>query len=203
VRSSLITPHKLKNTFTMVVLSQRSVDVRIAAATAAAIQTSLLVVWQRRNRAKQRRSGCNRLCKRERRTVHQIHETLGPYFFRRAYRMSYTSFNKLAHTLQPYMKVRDYTRVTNKNGPIHNNVRVACAIRYFAGGSPYDIATTYGIGVCEIYKSIWDVVDAVHSHPDFEIKYPTLHDEQIKIAECFLKNRGSDSTAVQGRLMVF
>jgi hypothetical protein len=34
------------------------------------------------------------------------------------------------------------------NGPISpdHHVRLACAIRWFAGGSPYDIMTTYGIG---------------------------------------------------------
>jgi hypothetical protein len=95
--------------------------------------------------------------------------------------MSYENFNILAHKLQPFMKFRDFS-MSRINGPIPQNVRLACAIRYFAGGSPYDLATTFGIGVSEIYDSVWDVVDALNGHPQFSIKYPQSHEEQRKIA---------------------
>jgi hypothetical protein len=78
--------------------------------------------------------------KRVRSTVHDVHEMLGPYFFKRAYRMSYESFIVLTHELKPFMRERNFCRAII-NGPIFHSTRVACAIRYFAGGSPYDIAT--------------------------------------------------------------
>jgi hypothetical protein len=95
--------------------------------------------------------------------------------------MSFASFNKLVHKLHPFMKQCDHSKSTS-NGPIFHSIQVACAIRYFAGGSPYDIATTFGIAVSEVFESVWDVVDAVNNHPDFEIRYPDSHDEQRRIA---------------------
>lgn len=40
---------------------------------------------------------------RERRTVDQIYNALGPVYFKRAYRMSYASFLKLHESLLPYL----------------------------------------------------------------------------------------------------
>ena len=110
--------------------------------------------------------------------MHHIYEMLGPRnYFRQAYHMSYASFNKLAHKLQPFMKQCDFSNAVH-NGPIHHYIWVACGICYFAGGSPYDLAMTFGIGVTEVYESVWDVVDAVNKHPEFAIRYPDSHDEQ-------------------------
>jgi hypothetical protein len=91
--------------------------------------------------------------------------------------MSFASFMKLAHQLHPFMKQHDLSKAM-MNGPIYHSVRVACAIHYFAGASPYDLAMTFAIGVSEVFESMWDVVDAVNNHPDFETRYPDSHDEQ-------------------------
>jgi hypothetical protein len=40
------------------------------------------------------------------------------------------------------------------NGKIHTSVRLACALRYSAGGSPYDIMSTYGISNTEQFDSV-------------------------------------------------
>jgi hypothetical protein len=71
------------------------------------------------------------------------------------------------------------------NGPICPDVRLACAIRWFSGASSYDLMTTYGIGHSDTLRSYWFVVDAINSHPNFKIEYPTDHDAQRQIARGF------------------
>lgn len=141
------------------------------------------------------RSGSRKGCstrKRERRTVKQIYDALGPYYFRRAYRMSYGIFLKLYDKLLPYLVkasgYRDYEKAFYiHNGKIPLSVRLACAIRYFAGGSAYDIVCKYGISHTDVYVSVWMVVDAINMHPDFAIKFPDTDEEQEKVAEGFKK----------------
>jgi len=59
--------------------------------------------------------------------------------------------------------------------------------RYFAGGSPYDIAVIYGISYSAMIESVWFVVDATNNQPDFHIKYPESREEQEKIAAAFYR----------------
>jgi hypothetical protein len=160
---------------------QRSADRLV---TAAAIQH--ILSHRRKRRSSRRFAGrfMQRKRKRARNTFHNIYEMLGPYFFKRAYRMSYESFIVLTHELKPYMRERNFSKA-KINGPIYHSTRVACAIRYFAGGSSYDIATTFGISIAEVFFSIWEVVDALNQHPDLAIKYPEDHDEQERIAVCW------------------
>lgn len=55
----------------------------------------------------------------------------------------------------------------------------------FAGGSTYDIMTTYGISHTDTINSYWYAVDAVNKHPRFAILYPDDHDKQRAIAAGF------------------
>jgi len=71
------------------------------------------------------------------------------------------------------------------NGPISTKVRLACALRYFAGGSPYDIMIKYGISHSEVFTSIWCVVEAVNRLKEFFIMYPQEHGKQREIAAGF------------------
>ena len=71
------------------------------------------------------------------------------------------------------------------NGPIETSVRLACAIRYFAGGSVYDLMIKYGISNSAVYDSIWVTVESVNSLPEFFIQYPADHDEQRAITSEF------------------
>lgn len=67
------------------------------------------------------------------------------------------------------------------NGSIGMSVRLACAIRYFAGGSPYDLMTTYQIRYSVVMRSVWFVVHAINCHSDLAIQYPKAPAEQQKI----------------------
>jgi hypothetical protein len=73
------------------------------------------------------------------------------------------------------------------NGSISTSVQLALAIRYFAGGSPYDLCIVYGVSCSSVLESIWIIVDAVNSHNEFHIVYPSSHDEQKQIAKGFQK----------------
>ena len=105
--------------------------------------------FRMRQRARSRRTRHFRV--RKRRSVEDIYNELGSMYFRRAYRMQYCTFKALADELRPYIILACGQKGGPKrfipNGPITPDVRLACAIRWFSGGSAaYDLMTTYGIG---------------------------------------------------------
>ena len=71
-----------------------------------------------------------------------------------------------------------------KNGLIHSATRLSCAIRYFAGGSPYDIAIAHDISTVQVLVSVWRVVDAVNNNSHFDICFPS-HAEQEEVSNGF------------------
>ena len=108
--------------------------------------------------------------------------------------MDYQSFKKLARLLhagicealgQTRLRRPNYRHVPN--GPISTSVRLACSLRFFAGGSPYDIMSTYQIGHTDFFKSVWSVVKAINEFAGFCLSYPTSHEKQHKIAAGFQK----------------
>ncbi len=134
--------------------------------------------------------------KRNRRSVRNIYRELGKGYFRRApYRMKYGTFKRLATGLRPCIIAamgRTGTPRFIRNGQITLDFCLACALRWFAGGSAYDIMTTYSIGHTDTIKSVWYVlVDAVNRHPRFNIVYPDDHDTQRSIARGFQNASGS------------
>ena len=95
--------------------------------------------------------------RRARRSVEEIYELLGPTYFMKAYRMSYQSFVRLVEKISPYLPDID-SSMARVNGPITDSVRVAVSLRYFAGGSPCDIAPLYGIGFNEVNRVVRSLV---------------------------------------------
>ena len=49
---------------------------------------------------------------------------------------------------------------------IKHNVRVDCALGYFAGGLIYEILNTFAYAISEVYDAIWDIFDAISNLPD-------------------------------------
>jgi hypothetical protein len=87
------------------------------------------------------------------------------------------------------------------NGPISPDVRLASAIRWFSGGSAYDLMTSCGIGHSDTIKSYWyDVVDAINSHPNFRIEYSKDHKEQRQIARGFQNVSTADIKCCAGAI---
>ena len=148
-------------------------------------------ICQRRRSCRLRKLGAR---PRSRVDVHSVYTQFGPELFRRAYRMDYQSFKKLARLLhagicealgQTRLRRPNYRHVPN--GPISTSVRLACSLRFFAGGSPYDIMSTYQIGHTDFFKSVWSVVKAINEFAGFRLSYPTSHEKQHEIAAGFQK----------------
>ena len=103
--------------------------------------------------------------------------------------MKFSSFQRLATMLCPYIIAASGKKQSSRNylqnGRILPEVRLACALRWFAGGSVYDIMTSYGMSHTDVLNSCWYVVDAINTHPSFTIAYPHDHDVQHSIAEGF------------------
>ena len=59
------------------------------------------------------------------------------------------------------------------NGGISMTLRLSIAIRYFAGGSPFDLMTSHGVGYSDVYRSIWIIVDMINICPNLSIKFPS------------------------------
>jgi hypothetical protein len=84
----------------------------------------------------------------KRRAVQLIYEELGLVYFKRSFRMSYQSFCELSELMAPtILRVLNYKEGqgyrTRPNGRISPSARLACALRYFAGGDPYDIMLVF------------------------------------------------------------
>ena len=139
-------------------------------------------------------------CFRIRRSVEDIYQCLGSTYFRRAYRMTYASFWHLHDLLEEKTKdVANHVRGYSPNGPrgenysappipngiVTSSVHLGIAIRYFAGGSPYDIMAKFGVSHSTIFESIWIIVEAINSFKKFNISYPSDQQLQEKIARGF------------------
>jgi hypothetical protein len=129
---------------------------------------------------------------RERKSMENIYEQLGDYYFRHAYRMTYDTFCKLNNLLQGTIarlaKKPGSNPAINRNAPngrIDPAIRLGVAIRYFAGGSVYDIMTTFGIGRADVSKSTWLVIEAINKCDFLDIKFPREHSKQLEIARQF------------------
>jgi hypothetical protein len=140
---------------------------------------------------------------RKRRSVQEVYMSIGDLYFRRAYRMSYESFRRLHKLLatginRARLKLRRYILKGGRkggkfklppirNGRISTSVCLACALRYFGGGSPYDLVGVYGISHTDVMDSVWHIMDAVNNYSKFSIAYPSSVEEQKKIAAGFQK----------------
>jgi hypothetical protein len=135
--------------------------------------------------------------RRERRSISSIFRELGPLYTRRAYRMDGVSFWELHKKLRPYLKGRVRPASSSSknpkkkhrngavNGIIPSPTRLSIALRYFAGGSSYDISLTHGVSHTEVFNSVWIVVEAVNKCSEFDIKFPSDHAKQREIAAGF------------------
>jgi len=120
-------------------------------------------------------------------------EELGEIYTRRTYRMMEQSFWTLHNflfplvpdTVQPSVHSKKKHKNGAPNGIIAFELRLSAALRYFAGGAVADILLVYGIAPSEVMNSVWIVVDAVNKCREFDIEFPSDHDEQRRLAEGF------------------
>ena len=134
-------------------------------------------------------------------SVQEVYNTMGPPIFQRAFRMTLDSFWRLHAILLPHIRTAvsnnseyeckggreggNYSLPPIPNGPICTSARLGAAIRYFAGGSPYDIVFMFGISYVQVMTSVWIVVEAINTCPQFDVLYPDTLEEQRQIAAGF------------------
>ena len=99
--------------------------------------------------------------KRNQQTLQSLKKEYGS-LFQRAYRMDYVAFKSLHRLLQSgiqeyLINEREMNDRNNRldfymrNGRITTEICLACALRYFAGGSYLDITLSHGIGKTDLY----------------------------------------------------
>jgi len=82
------------------------------------------------------------------------------------------TFLFLYDNLEPYLTHgQKRKRGKTPNGDIDRSARLSMALRWFAGGDPLDIMQIHGVSFGEVYKSVWDVVDAKNLCPSLQAEY--------------------------------
>lgn len=149
----------------------------------ASVVTLLTIIFEEEEEEEQgevkKRSKARKI---RRNTIEEIYEAYGSDSFKRAYRMSYVSFNRLHRLLFP--EVPRYRRGGRKRH--ESTMKLSCALRYFAGGSAWDIQISHGIPRSLIYPIVWDVVDRVIQYLPV-IQFPESYEKQKEIADGFKK----------------
>ena len=133
--------------------------------------------------------------KRKRRTLQSLKKEYGS-LFQCAYRMDYIAFKSLHCLLQKgiqeyIINEREINNGDNRldfymrNGWITTEIHLACALRYFAGGSYLDITLSHRIGKTDLYHSIWAVIHATNACTTLQFSFLTTSAECKSIANEF------------------
>jgi hypothetical protein len=121
----------------------------------AVIRSAIIAALDHYESMEEPRRSCMSAQPWRRTSIQEVYNTLGPPVFRRAFRITLDSFWRLHEILLPHIctalsnnhdyEVKggreggNYSLPPIRNGPISPSARLGAAIRYFAGGSPYDI----------------------------------------------------------------
>ena len=99
---------------------------------------------------------------------HHVKLLLKEGLFKRMYRMSLESFEKLLEMLQPWLLVNQEKARNASKGedPISAELIMHCTLRYLAGGSVHDIRTTAGMSKTSFYRSAYRGIDAINHCPE-------------------------------------
>ena len=142
---------------------------------------------------------------RIRKSVRQIFRELGPNYFRRSFRMRWSTFKQLYFTLKPSLvqviqPAPLKKRKRSPNGPIALPVRLAVCLRFFAGGDAYDIAVMFGISHSSVFTSVDYVIDAINlcDNDSMKIEFPSDHNKQLEIANALKKRSDADFDCCAG-----
>jgi hypothetical protein len=107
---------------------------------------------------------------RQHNSIALIRQHIGEIEFWQAYRMEYVDFKELVEMLTPIMKNiigTNNERIWAPNGRVSMSERVACSLRYFAGGYVHDMLFQFGVSKAFVYASIGLVVDALKDYRDY------------------------------------
>jgi DDE superfamily endonuclease len=128
-------------------------------------QQTITTRLRRRNRIRNRNHALNEM------------ENLSDRDFKRMFRMSRFAFDNLEHLITDSIRDRNRSHAINSsNSNISVKTKLACALRWMAGGSYIDICFEFGISPGSFYQEdgvLWETLYAIDSC--FKIGFP-FHD---------------------------
>ena len=95
--------------------------------------------------------------------------------------MEESSFWKLLDLIKINVNLEIKKSSAIPNGKILLSAKLSMALRWFAGGSSFDIALYHGVHYQETMKSVWTIVDLVNLCEKIKIQFPSTHTEQEKV----------------------
>jgi len=111
--------------------------------------------------------------------------------FSRAMRMPADAVVDLVDVLRPRLPRRGLSPVC----------RTALALRYLSGGSYVDICAVFGVHPATLYRSLWEVIDAINATPCLDLDFQlSCHQRRLDYAGGFQRRRGSPFGNVIGAL---
>jgi len=111
--------------------------------------------------------------------------------FSRAMRMPADAVVDLIDVLRPCLPRRGLSHVR----------RTALALRYLGGGSYVDICAVLGVQPATLYRSLWEVIDAINATPSLDLDFQlSCHQRRLDYARGFQRRRGSPFGNVIGAL---
>eukprot|EP00918_Siedleckia_nematoides_P007840 GHVU01017073.1.p1 GENE.GHVU01017073.1~~GHVU01017073.1.p1 ORF type:complete len:405 (+),score=31.62 GHVU01017073.1:240-1454(+) len=108
--------------------------------------------------------------------------------FARMYRMNRVSFEALVARLECRLR-QDATRSRQRSwtDPVTPATKVACTIRWLAGGSYHDIRRVYRMSKTHFYDVVYQVIDAINDDPGLEVHFPRTPEEREAMAAGFAR----------------
>eukprot|EP00732_Lithocolla_globosa_P002198 Lithocolla_globosa_v1_NODE_1377_length_2621_cov_9.489478.p1 type:complete len:410 gc:universal NODE_1377_length_2621_cov_9.489478:1368-139(-) len=97
--------------------------------------------------------------------------------FQRAYRVDKPTFSCLADAIREDVQVNEHFAILSSGEPISVEIRLACALRWLAGGSYIDISWAHGVAEHSFYQIIWPVIDAINEN--LHLHFPIDDDEAL------------------------
>jgi hypothetical protein len=107
--------------------------------------------------------------------------------FKRMYRVSLASFNKLIDLLWPWLHVNLKQSCDASKGkqPIVAEIIMHCTLCYLAGGSVHNIPVCAGLSVSSFYRAVRRGIGAINAWPKLAFKFPITVEDLMKSASEF------------------
>jgi hypothetical protein len=110
----------------------------------------------------------------------------GDLAFRRLYRMTPESFNKLCNLIRPLMPINeDMSKRRTGKDPISVEMSLHCVLRFLAGASPLDIRLVVGISFPSFYRVVYRCIDAILRVDELAYHFPSTDDDILQAARGF------------------
>jgi hypothetical protein len=108
---------------------------------------------------------------------------LSPNEFQRAFRLSRTAFQYLLNLIQDKLKKNEAKASNSSGSPVLPVTKLACTLRFLAGGSFEDISALFGVSRSNLFKILWETMEAIDSNID--IALDTSEENLSKISQEF------------------